>query len=67
MIDAEHATTKQNLLFVDRTDGSARHTVYTDELIKTESGWRIKRRRTQFFTPDGLSDRPPRPTPSPAT
>lgn len=64
MIDSDHATTKQNMLFVDRTDGSARHSVYTDEVVKTEIGWRIKRRRTQFITADGLADRPPRNTPT---
>ena len=65
MIDADHATTKQNLLFVDSSDESARHSVYTDELVRTDAGWRIKKRRTRFITAEGLSDRPPR-KPKPA-
>ncbi len=63
MVDAGHAITKQNLLFVDRTDGSSRQTAYTDELVRTHAGWRFQHRRVRFFTRAGLADRPPRATP----
>jgi len=58
MIGADHARTRQNLLFVERTSGIARRSLYTDELRRTEDGWRIVKRRCQFIVADGLSDRP---------
>jgi SnoaL-like domain len=54
------ARTTRNLLFVDRSDGSARNAVYTDELVRTPGGWRIAHCRCRFITQDGLADRPPR-------
>ena len=59
MVDHDHAKTMQNLLFVDRKNGVSRGAVYTDELCRTEDGWRIARRRCRFIAADGLSDRPP--------
>lgn len=58
MVDADHARTMQNLLFVERTSGVARHSVYDDDLVRTPDGWRIARRRCRFIVADGLSDRP---------
>ena len=58
MAGPDHARTTQNLLFVERTTEVSRHCVYTDELRRTEEGWRIAKRRCQFIVPDGLSDRP---------
>lgn len=58
MIDRDHARTMQNLLFVERTTGIQRQSVYDDELVRTEDGWRIARRRCRFIVADGLSDRP---------
>ncbi|MCB0997133.1 MAG: nuclear transport factor 2 family protein [Acidimicrobiales bacterium] len=58
MVDADHAQTMQNLLFVERTSGVARHSVYDDDLVRTAGGWRIARRRCRFIVADGLSDRP---------
>jgi hypothetical protein len=58
MIDADHARTRRNLLFVDRCDGSSRSAVYTDELHRTGDGWRIAHTRCRFIVADGLSDRP---------
>jgi 3-phenylpropionate/cinnamic acid dioxygenase small subunit len=58
MIDGERARTKQNLLFIDRQDGSSRSAVYDDELVRTPDGWRLAKRRCQFIVPGGLSDRP---------
>jgi 3-phenylpropionate/cinnamic acid dioxygenase small subunit len=58
MVDRDHARTMQNLLFVERTTGIQRHSVYDDELVRTDDGWRIARRRCRFIVADGLSDRP---------
>jgi 3-phenylpropionate/cinnamic acid dioxygenase small subunit len=58
MIDPDRARSRRNLLFVDRSDGSSRSAVYTDELRRTEEGWRIARTRCQFLVAEGLSDRP---------
>ncbi len=58
MIDGDHARTLQNALFVDRTSGAQRSVVYTDELRRTESGWRIAKRRCRFIVAGGFSDRP---------
>lgn len=58
MIDRDHARTRRNLLFVDRSNGRSRSAVYTDELHRTGGGWRIARTRCRFHVPDGLSDRP---------
>jgi hypothetical protein len=60
MVDADTATTMQNLLFVDHVNGISRSAVYTDELRRTPEGWRIARRRCQFITSEGLKDRPER-------
>lgn len=58
LVDADHARTTRNLLFVERVSGTARHAVYTDELVRTAGGWRIETCRCRFITPDGLADRP---------
>lgn len=60
MLDADHARTTRNLLFVERTDGVSRNAVYTDELVRTPDGWRIAHCRCRFLTPEGPADRPPR-------
>ena len=58
MIDVARARTTQNLLFVNREDGSSRSALYNDEVVRTPEGWRIAKRRCQFIVADGLSDRP---------
>jgi hypothetical protein len=58
LLDADHARTTRNLLFVERGEGPQRSAVYTDELVRTEHGWRIASCRCQFIVADGLSDRP---------
>jgi len=58
MVDDDHARTMQNLLFVERTTGIQRNSVYDDDLQRTPDGWRIARRRCRFIVADGLSDRP---------
>src|SRR4051794_30645741 len=59
-IDGDHANAQQNLLFVDSTTGESRSVVYTDQLVRTDNGWRFAHRRCQFIVPDGLVDRPAR-------
>jgi hypothetical protein len=60
MLDADHARTRRNLLFIERESGVSRSAVYTDELTRTADGWRITRVRCQFIVKDGLCDRPER-------
>jgi 3-phenylpropionate/cinnamic acid dioxygenase small subunit len=60
LVDKDHALTQQNLLFVERTGEEMRRSLYDDELVRTEEGWRIAKRRCRFITADGLSDRPDR-------
>lgn len=57
-IEGDRAYTRQNLLFVDQTTGEFRRTLYTDELVRVGDEWKIKLRKCQFITADGLSDRP---------
>jgi 3-phenylpropionate/cinnamic acid dioxygenase small subunit len=59
-IDGDHALTQQNLLFMERTGNEMRRSLYDDELVRTDEGWRIASRRCRFITADGLSDRPDR-------
>ncbi len=58
LVDGDRALTKQNLLFIDRSGGEFRRTLYADELRRTSEGWRIRKRRCQFITADGVKDRP---------
>jgi 3-phenylpropionate/cinnamic acid dioxygenase small subunit len=58
IVGPDLARTRQNLLFVERSTGVSRRSLYTDELRRTEDGWRIAKRRCQFIVADGLSDRP---------
>ncbi|HEY8527288.1 MAG TPA: nuclear transport factor 2 family protein [Acidimicrobiales bacterium] len=54
------ATAHRNLLFVPLDDQPHRRALYTDDLVKTDAGWRIRRCRCQFLTAAGLADRPDR-------
>jgi hypothetical protein len=58
MTAPDRARTTRNLLFIERKTGESRSAVYTDELHRTEDGWRIAHVRCQFIVADGLSDRP---------
>jgi hypothetical protein len=58
LVDADHARTQRNLLFVDRSNGESRSAVYYDELVRTGDGWRIGSLRCRFIVADGLADRP---------
>ena len=59
-VDHDHARTQQNLLFMERSGVEMRLSLYDDELVRTDGGWRIASRRCRFITADGLSDRPGR-------
>ena len=48
-IDDRHARTIQNLLFVERSTGTMRRSLYNDELVRTDDGWRIASRRCRFI------------------
>lgn len=54
----DRARTQRNLLFIERREGEMRSAVYTDELCRTDAGWRIAHTRCRFIVADGLSDRP---------
>ena len=58
MTGPDNASAQQNLLFVERTSGVLRKSVYTDDLRRTPEGWRISHRRCRFIVANGLSDRP---------
>jgi hypothetical protein len=58
MIDATHARTEQNLLFIDRESGEPRSAVYADQVVRTSEGWKIQKRSCKFITSEGLKDRP---------
>ena len=53
IVDDDRARTQRNLLFVDRSNGSTRNAVYTDDLVRTPDGWRIARCRCRFIVVDG--------------
>lgn len=59
-VDADHARAQQNLLFIERSGAEMRRSLYDDELVRTDEGWRIATRRCRFITAEGLSDRPDR-------
>lgn len=61
-LSEDTATSRSQLLFVDAATHEMRLTLYDDALVRTGSGWRFARRRCQFLTETGLSDRPPRPS-----
>ena len=60
MLGDVRARSTQNLYFVPTSGDAPRSSLYTDELVRTDRGWRLAKRRCQFQTQDGLSDRPPR-------
>ncbi len=61
--DGDLASVTQNAHFVDAATHESRLVLYTDELVRTEPGWRFRSRACQFIGADGLVDRPP-PVPS---
>jgi hypothetical protein len=60
-LNGDRAVTRQNLLFIQADTQESRLAVYSDDLARTNDGWRIATRRCQFMGFDGvLRDRPPR-------
>jgi hypothetical protein len=57
-IDGDTATVRSQVLFVDSTTHQLRPAIYADDLQCCDDGWRFRRRRCQFLTPDGLRDTP---------
>ncbi|SPM39202.1 hypothetical protein MNAB215_1384 [Mycobacterium numidiamassiliense] len=52
------ATARSQVLFVRTGDHQLRPALYDDELVRDGGQWRFRRRRCQFITSHGLSDRP---------
>jgi hypothetical protein len=45
-------------LFIDSSTHEFRPALYDDDLARSQGRWRFRRRRCQFLTTKGLSDRP---------
>jgi hypothetical protein len=45
---------------MERSGTEIRRSLYDDELVRTDGGWRIATRRCRFITAEGLRDRPDR-------
>jgi uncharacterized protein (TIGR02246 family) len=52
------ATARSQMLFIDSSTHELRPALYDDQLVRSEGRWRFRRRRCQFLTASGLSDRP---------
>ncbi|HEY0225808.1 MAG TPA: nuclear transport factor 2 family protein [Mycobacterium sp.] len=57
-VHGDTATARSQVLFVRAADHQLRPALYDDELIRDGGQWRFRRRRCQFITSNGLSDRP---------
>jgi uncharacterized protein (TIGR02246 family) len=57
-IHDDTATARSQVLFVRAGDLQLRPALYDDEMIRDDGQWRFRRRRCQFITSGGLSDRP---------
>jgi len=55
-LDGDRATGMQHFLFVDQTTHHMRLGWYRDEYLRTERGWRIRRRTTTFMRKHGGFD-----------
>ena len=51
------ATARTQMLFIDSSTHELRPALYDDELVRSQGRWRFRRRRCQFLTASGLSDR----------
>jgi hypothetical protein len=54
--DDDAATGKQHFLFVDQQTHAMRLGWYNDEYVRTDDGWRIRRRSTTFMRKHGGFD-----------
>ena len=55
-IEGDHATGVQHFVFVDQTTHAMRLGWYRDEYVRTDVGWRIRRRATTFMRKHGGFD-----------
>ncbi|WP_067693622.1 nuclear transport factor 2 family protein [Nocardia jejuensis] len=55
-IDGDTAEGTQPLCFVDQSTHDMRIGYYTDALVRTEDGWRIRTRRMTFIRRSGVHD-----------
>jgi uncharacterized protein (TIGR02246 family) len=60
-VRGDTATARSQALFVEAGSLRLRPALYDDDLVKTNGQWRFRRRRCQFITSGGLSDRPEAP------
>lgn len=54
--DADHATGQQHYVFIDQQTHDMRLGWYNDEYVRTDDGWRIRRRSTTFMRKHGGFD-----------
>jgi uncharacterized protein (TIGR02246 family) len=57
-LHGDTATARTQMLFIDSSTHEQRPALYDDDLVKSQGRWRFRRRRCQFLTAKGLSDRP---------
>ncbi len=57
-LHGETATARTQMLFIDSSTQELRPALYEDDLVRSYGRWRFQRRRCQFLTAKGLSDRP---------
>jgi hypothetical protein len=57
-VSGADATVRSQVLFVDSRTHEMRPAIYDDVLVNVAGRWRFRRRRCQFITASGLSDRP---------
>ncbi|MQY18698.1 nuclear transport factor 2 family protein [Nocardia macrotermitis] len=55
-IDGDTATGTQPLCFIDNTNHDMRIGYYSDTLVRTENGWRLRTRRMTFIRRNGNHD-----------
>ncbi len=57
-LHGETATARTQMLFIESSTHELRPALYDDDLVRSQGRWRFRRRRCQFLTIKGLSDRP---------
>ncbi|MFI7667778.1 nuclear transport factor 2 family protein [Nocardia sp. NPDC049526] len=55
-IDGDTAAGTQPLCFIDHSTHDMRIGYYTDSIVRTEAGWRLKTRRMTFIRRSGVHD-----------
>ncbi len=57
-LHGDTATARTQVLFINSSTHEFRTALYDDDLVRSQGHWRFRRRRCQFLTANGLSDRP---------